>query len=153
MTAPGKLGHMDLALAEARAAAARGEVPIGAVIVAPSGEVIARAGNRTRELADPTAHAEILAIRAACAPPRLRAPRRPRPLRHARTLCDVRHRDLVRAHPPPLLGRLRPKGGGIDHGPRIFSHPTCHHVPELYGGLAEVEAATLLREFFAGKRD
>ena len=152
MTAPGKIGHMDLALAEAGAAAARGEVPIGAVIVAPSGEVIARAGNRTRELADPTAHAEILAIRAACA------------LLGSERLTG--HDLYVTLEPCPMcataisFARIRrlywgasdPKGGGIEHGPRIFSHPTCHHTPELYGGLAEVAAAALLREFFAGKR-
>ena len=144
---------MRLALAEAQAAAARGEVPVGAVLVeAATGSVLARAGNRVEELADPTAHAELLAIRAAAAA--LGAPR----------LVGV---DLyVTLEPCPMcaqaiaFARLRrvyfaaydPKGGGVEHGPRIFGQPTCHHRPEVYGGIAETEAAALLRDFFAGRR-
>lgn len=143
---------MAAALGEARAAAARGEVPIGAVVVGPGGTLLAAAGNRTRELKDPTAHAEILAIRAACAAV------------GAERLVDC---DLyVTLEPCPMcaaaisFARVRrlywgasdPKGGGVEHGPRVFSHATCHHVPELYGGIAEGEAAALLRAFFAAKR-
>ena len=144
---------MDLALEEARAAAARGEVPVGAVIVAPSGAVVARAGNRTRELCDPTAHAEILAIRAACA-----------------ALGQERlagHDLYVTLEPCPMcaaaiaaarIGRLYygaedPKSGGVAFGARVFSHAQCHHVPEIYDGLAEDEAAALLRQFFAQRRN
>lgn len=144
---------MDVALAEARAAATRGEVPVGAVIVSPAGLIVAQAGNRTRELSDPTAHAEILAIRAACA-----------------TLGSERlpdHDLYVTLEPCPMcataisFARIRrlywgasdPKGGGVEHGPRVLAHTTCHHAPELYGGLAEQEAAQLLRSFFASRRD
>lgn len=152
MTAPNKIGHMDVALAEAHAAAARGEVPVGAVIVAPGGGIVASAGNRTRELNDPTAHAEILAIRAACA------------AAGSERLID--HDLYVTLEPCPMcataisFARIRrlywaagdPKGGGIEHGPCIFAQPTCHHAPELYGGLGEAEAAALLRDFFAMRR-
>lgn len=146
-------GFMDLALAEARAAARRGEVPVGAVLVeAASGAVLARAGNRTEELTDPTAHAEILAIRAAAAG--RGEPRLPD--------CDL----YVTLEPCPMcaqaigFARLRrvyfgapdPKGGGVDHGPRIFAQPTCHHRPEVYGGIAEADCAALLRTFFADRR-
>jgi len=148
---PGQ-GHMLTALAEAEAAAARGEVPVGAVIVAADGIMLAKAGNRTRELADPTAHAELLAIREAC-----------RKLGSER-LADA---DLyVTLEPCPMcataisFARLRrlyfgagdPKGGGVEHGPRIFSQPTCHHAPEVYGGIEEVRAGALLREFFESRR-
>ena len=152
MTAPDKIGHMDVALAEARAAAARGEVPIGAVIVSPDGVIVAQAGNRTRELSDPTAHAEILAIRIACA---------------AASSERLPGHDLfVTLEPCPMcataisFARIRrlywgasdPKGGGVEHGPHVYSHPTCHHAPELYGGLAEQDAAALLRGFFTDCR-
>ena len=144
--------YMDRALAEARAAAARGEVPIGCVIVGPDGAVLAEAGNRTEEAKDPTAHAELLAIRAAAA--RLGAPRL--------VDCDL----YVTLEPCPMcaqaisFARLRrvywgagdPKGGGVEHGPRIFDQPTCHHKPELYPGLGEREAAELLRAFFRERR-
>ena len=143
---------MSLAFAEARQAAAEGEVPVGAVIVR-EGRVIARAHNRPRALSDPTAHAEILAIRAACAEigdERL-------------TACDL----YVTLEPCPMcagaisLARLRrvyfaaydPKGGGVEHGPRVFNQPTCHHAPEVYGGLREGEAAAMLRAFFRERRD
>ena len=148
---PGQ-GHMLAALAEAEAAAARGEVPVGAVIVAADGAVLAKAGNRTRELADPTAHAEMLAIREAC-----------------RLLGSERLGDAdiyVTLEPCPMcataisFARLRrlyfgasdPKGGGVEHGPRIFSQPTCHHAPEVYGGIEEVRAGALLRGFFESRR-
>ena len=145
--------HMDAALAEARAAAERDETPVGAVLVDPAtGEVIARAGNRTRELSDPTAHAEVLAIRAACAA--LGSERlpgldlyvtlEPCPM-CAAAISFARIRRLYYGAPDP-------KGGGVDHGPRVFSHPTCHHAPEAYGGIGEEEAAEILRAFFANRR-
>lgn len=152
MTPATRIGHMDRALTEARAAAARGEVPVGAVIVGPDGAVIANAGNRTRELSDPTGHAEMLAIRSACA------------LLGSERLagCDL----YVTLEPCPMcaaaisFARMRrlyygasdPKSGGIEQGPRIFTHPTCHHAPEVYAGIAEPESAALLRSFFAGRR-
>ena len=143
---------MDRALAQARAAAERGEVPIGAVIMGPSGELLAEAANRTEETNDPTAHAEMLAIRAAAA--RLGAPRL--------VGCDL----YVTLEPCPMcaqaisFARIRrlywgapdPKGGGVEHGPRIFSQPTCHHAPELYGGIEEGRAGALLRSFFESRR-
>jgi len=143
---------MALALAAARAAGARGEVPIGAVIVGPAGEVLVEAGNRTEELRDPTAHAEMLVIRAAAA--KLGAPRL--------VGCDL----YVTLEPCPMcaqaisFARIRrlywgapdPKGGGVEHGPRIFDQSTCHHRPELYPGLAEAEAGELLRAFFKERR-
>lgn len=143
---------MAVALAEARAAAARGEVPIGAAIVDAAGALVAQAGNRTRELNDPTAHAELLAIRAAGAA-----------VGSERLVgCDL----YVTLEPCPMcaaaigFARLRrlyygapdPKGGGVDHGPRIYAHPTCHHRPEVYGGIGEAEAAALLRGFFQERR-
>jgi tRNA(Arg) A34 adenosine deaminase TadA len=144
-------GYMLAALAEAEAAAAREEVPVGAVIVA-GGQIVARAGNRTRELADPTAHAEMLAIRAACAA--LKSERltgadlyvtlEPCPM-CAQAISFARIRRLY-------YGALDPKGGGVEHGARIFSQSSCHHAPELYGGLAETQSARLLRDFFAARR-
>ncbi|MGE0154035.1 MAG: nucleoside deaminase [Reyranellaceae bacterium] len=145
-------GHMDLALQQARAAAERGEVPIGAVIVDPDGAVIAAHGNRVEQDNDPTAHAELLAIREAAA--KLGAPRL--------VDCDL----YVTLEPCPMcaqaiaFARLRrvyfgapdPKGGGIEHGPRIFEQPTCHHRPEVYGGIGESDAADLLRGFFRARR-
>ena len=143
---------MEVALEEARAAGARGEVPVGAVVVSPEGRVVARAGNRTRELNDPTAHAEILAIRAACA-----------------GLGSERlggHDLYVTLEPCPMcaaaisaarIGRLYygaadPKSGGVAVGARVFSHPQCHHVPEVYDGIGAAEAERLLKEFFVAKR-
>jgi tRNA(adenine34) deaminase len=145
-------GHMLAALAEAEAAAARGEVPVGAVIVGPDGAVLARAGNRTRELDDPTAHAEMLAIREACAA--LGSERL--------TDCDL----YVTLEPCPMcaaavsfarirrlyFGAADSKGGGVEHGARIFSQPTCHHAPEVYGGIEETRAGALLQAFFAARR-
>ena len=151
MTADTGNAHMRAALAEAEAAAARGEVPVGAVVVA-DGRILARAGNRTRELGDPTAHAEMLAIRAACAAAGSeRLPRadlyvtlEPCPM-CATAISFARIRRLY-------YGALDPKGGGVEHGPRIFSQPSCHHAPELYGGIGEVRSAELLRAFFAARR-
>lgn len=144
---------MDIAFAEARAAAARGEVPVGAVVVDPAtGAVLARAGNRTEELADPTAHAEVLAIREAC-----RAVGEPRlpgldlyVTLEPCALCAaaISFARLRRVY----FGAYDPKGGGVDHGPRFFQQPTCHHAPEIYGGLREGEAAALLRGFFRDRR-
>ena len=143
--------YMDIALVAARAAGARGEVPVGAVVV-HGGEVVARAGNRTRELADPTAHAEILAIRAACA------------VLGSERLASA---DLyVTLEPCPMcagaisaarIARLYygaddPKSGGVAVGARVFSHPQCHHTPEIYDGIAAAEAEGLLKEFFAARR-
>ncbi len=143
---------MTLALDEARRAADRGEVPVGAVIVAPDGTVIARAGNRTRELADPTAHAEMLVIREAC---RLTGSERltgfslyvtlePCPM-CATAISFARIRRLY-------YGASDPKGGGVELGPRIFTQPPCHHVPEVYAGIGEAEASRLLKLFFEARR-
>ena len=143
---------MSIALDEARAAAARGEVPVGAVIIDPAGRVVARAGNRTRELCDPSAHAEMLALRAACA------------LAGAERLPE--HSLYVTLEPCPMCaaaisfariarlyyGASDPKSGGVGQGPRIFSHPQCHHKPEIYDGIAAAESAGLLRDFFAARR-
>jgi tRNA(Arg) A34 adenosine deaminase TadA len=143
---------MERALQQARLAAERGEVPIGAVIVDPDGIVLAEAGNRTEADRDPTAHAELLAIRSAAA--KVGAPRlvdcdlhvtlEPCPM-CAQAISFARVRRLY-------YGAADPKGGGVEHGPRIFSQPTCHHIPEVYGGIAEGEAATLLRDFFKARR-
>jgi tRNA(Arg) A34 adenosine deaminase TadA len=142
---------MALALDEARAAAARGEVPVGAVIV-KDGRVIAAAGNQPRELNDPTAHAELLAIRRAC-----------EALQDERlTGCDL----YVTLEPCTMcaaaisFARIRrvyfgasdPKGGAVEHGVRFFTRETCHHAPEVYGGIREREAGKLLRDFFAERR-
>jgi tRNA(adenine34) deaminase len=143
---------MQIAFDEAQAAAARGEVPVGAVVV--QGEkLLARAGNRTREDADPTAHAEILAIREAA-----------RIFGSERLIgCDL----YVTLEPCAMcaaaisFARIRrlyfgasdPKGGGVEHGGRFFDQPTCHHAPEVYGGFRESEAAALLRAFFRERRD
>jgi len=143
---------MLAAIAEAEAAAARGEVPIGAVIVGSDGGVLTQAGNRMRELGDPTAHAEMLAIREACA--LLRSERltgadlyvtlEPCPM-CAAAISFARIRRLY-------FGASDPKGGGVENGPRIFSQPSCHHSPEVYGGIAEARCAELLRTFFAQRR-
>jgi len=142
---------MACALAEAEAAGARGEVPIGAVVV-HGGRVVAADGNRTRELSDPTAHAEILAIRAA-----------------AREFGSERLPDCdlwVTLEPCPMcaaaisFARVRrlyfgaedPKGGGVVHGGRIFAQPTCHHAPDVYGGFREQDSADILRRFFRERR-
>lgn len=144
--------HMDLALTEARAAADRGEVPVGAVVVAPTGEVIAQAGNRTRASNDPTAHAEILAIRAACAA--LGAERLPgHDLYVTLEPCPMCAAAISFARIARLYyGASDPKSGGVAQGAKVFSHPQCHHVPEVYDGLSEPEAARLLKEFFEARR-
>jgi len=143
--------YMDMALAEARAAAGRGEVPVGCVIVR-GGEVIARAGNRTVTDRDPTAHAEIIAIRDAA--DRLGSERLDD--------CDI----YVTLEPCAMcagalsFARIRrlyyaaadPKGGAVDNGVKFFAAPTCHHRPEVYGGLAEAEASALLKAFFQERR-
>ena len=143
---------MDRAPQQARLAAQRGEVPIGAVIVGSDGIVLAEAGNRTEADRDPTAHAEMLAIRAAAS--RLGASRlidcdlhvtlEPCPM-CAQAISFARIRRLY-------WGAADPKGGGVEHGPRIFSQPTCHHRPEVYPGIAEREAGEILREFFRERR-
>lgn len=143
---------MDVALSEAVAAAARSEVPVGCVIVGPDGRIVAQAGNRTRERHDPTAHAEIVAIREAC-----------EKLGSERLMgCDL----YVTLEPCAMcaaaisLARIRrvyfgaddPKGGGVENGARIFAQATCHHVPDVYGGIGEAAAAAVLRKFFEVKR-
>jgi tRNA(adenine34) deaminase len=143
---------MDLALAEAEAAGLVGELPIGAVVVSASGEVLARAGNHTRELRDPTAHAELLAIREACAK-----------LGSERLIgCDL----YVTLEPCAMcaaaisfarirrlyFGAADPKGGAVEHGPHFFAQATCHHAPEVYSGIGEARAAEILKRFFAARR-
>jgi len=143
---------MAIALAEARAAGEHGEVPVGAVIAGRDATILARAANRMEELRDPTAHAEMLAIRAACA------------VTGSQRLDDC---DLyVTLEPCPMcaqaisFARIRrvyfaaydPKGGGVEHGPRIFQATSCHHRPDVYGGIDECPAAELLKAFFAERR-
>src|SRR5689334_8672902 len=144
---------MDLALGEAREAAQRGEVPVGAVVLGPDGALIARAGNEVEARADPSAHAELLALRRAAR--LLGAPRLPG--------CDL----VVTLEPCPMCAqaasffRVRrlvfaaydPKGGGVEHGARVFDAASCHHRPEVIGGVREREAVALLRAFFAERRD
>ncbi|MFT7026570.1 MAG: tRNA(adenine34) deaminase [Paracoccaceae bacterium] len=145
--------HMALAMEEARAAAARGETPVGAVIADPAtGAVLASAGNRTRQLHDPTAHAEILAIRAACA---ARGSERLPGLELWVTLepCPICAAAIAAARIARVIyGASDPKSGGIEQGPRIFDHPQSHHRPEVIGGVGADAAAALLREFFAARR-
>ncbi len=143
---------MDIALIQAREAGAMGEVPVGAVLVGPDGKIVARSGNRTRQLNDPTAHAEILAIRDAC-----------QQLGRER----LNGFDLyVTLEPCPMCaaaisfariarlyyGAPDPKSGAIEQGARVFTHPQTHHKPEIYPGIAEADCARLLREFFQRKR-
>lgn len=142
---------MDIALDEARHAAARGEVPVGAVVVREDA-ILARAGNRTRELNDPTAHAEILAIRAACSTTgseRLTGADLYVTLEPcamcAGAISFARIRRLY-------FGAIDEKGGGVVHGGRFFSQPTCHHTPEVYEGMGEREATALLKDFFSQMR-
>lgn len=146
-----KNSPMQIAMEEAQNAAKRGEVPIGAIIIYQN-EIIARAGNRTREMNDPTAHAEILAIRMAC-----------EKLDNERLGdCDL----YVTLEPCAMcaaavsFARIRrlyyavsdPKGGGVEYGPRFYTQPTCHHAPDVYSGIGETAARTLLQEFFKQKR-
>jgi tRNA(Arg) A34 adenosine deaminase TadA len=144
---------MDLALAEAGAAGGRGEVPVGAVLVdGVTGSILARAGNRVEALKDPTAHAEMIVIREAAA---------------AAGLKRLEGADLYVTLEPCAMcaaaisfARLRrlyfgagdPKGGAVEHGPRFFNQPTCHHRPEVYGGIGERQAGELLRAFFRERR-
>ncbi len=145
---------MAAAFAEARAAAARGEVPVGAVIVDPKkNKIIAKAGNRTLELKDPTAHAEVLAIREACR--KTKSERLTGLNLHVTlepcALCAaaISFARIARVY----YGAEDQKGGAVDHGPRFFHQPTCHHSPEVYGGIGETESAALLQGFFALGRD
>ena len=143
---------MVLALDEARQAATRGEVPVGAVIVGPDGRALASTGNRIEELTDPTAHAEVLAIREAAA--HLESPRlidcelfvtlEPCAM-CAQAISLARVRRLV-------FAAYDPKGGGVEHGARVFSHTTCHHAPEVVGGVMESDAAQMLKQFFKARR-
>ncbi|MBW7056414.1 nucleoside deaminase [Paracoccus bogoriensis] len=146
------LSHMDQALAEARAAALRGEVPVGAVIASPDGRVVAAAGNRTREFSDPTAHAEILAIRAACAA--LGSERLPgHDLWVTLEPCPMCAAAISAARIARLyFGAEDQRMGGVLHGARVFDHAQCHHRPQVYPGLAAPEARALLRDFFAARR-
>lgn len=148
----GFTSYMGTALKEAQLAAGRGEVPVGAVLVSPQGDILAQAGNRTRELNDPSAHAEVLVIREACA--KLGQERLPG--------CEL----WVTLEPCPMCAMLissariarliyaasDPKSGGIEQGPCIYSHAQAHHVPEVIDGVRESEAAALLRDFFAQRR-
>lgn len=143
---------MREALAQAKQAFSLGEVPVGAVIVAPEGSVLAAAHNRTETDRDPTAHAEMLAIHAAC---------RQRGSKYLES-CDL----YVTLEPCPMcaqaiaFARLRrvyfgahdPKGGGVENGPRIFHASSCHHAPEVYGGILETECAAVLKDFFQALR-
>lgn len=144
--------YMDQALEEAQAAATRGEVPVGAVLVSASGQVVARAGNRTRELSDPTAHAEILVIRAGCAA--LGSERLPGyDLYVTLEPCPMCATAISAARIARVYyGASDPKSGGIAQGPRIFSHPQCHHTPEVYDGIGAAESEGLLKQFFAERR-
>ena len=144
--------HMGRALEAARDAAARGEVPVGAVLVSATGAVLAVEGNRTRELSDPTAHAEILAIRAAC---RATGSERLPGARLWVTLepCAMCAAAIAAARIGALYyGAADPKSGGVAHGARVFSHPQAHHVPDVHEGIAAVEAEALLAGFFRGLR-
>lgn len=143
--------YMAAALEQARLAAARGEVPVGAVIV-HQGRIVAAAGNRTRELCDPTAHAEVLAIRAACAA--AASERLPgHDLYVTLEPCPICAGTIAAARIARLYyGAADPKSGGVAHGARVFAHPQCHHVPDVYDGIAGPEAEALLKEFFAAKR-
>ncbi|WP_323009975.1 nucleoside deaminase [Paracoccus sp. (in: a-proteobacteria)] len=144
--------HMPAALEEARAAAQRGEVPVGAVLIGADGHVLARAGNRTRELADPTAHAEILAIRQACAAvgserlpgARLWVTLEPCPM-CAAAISAARIAVLY-------YGAEDARMGGVRHGARVFDHPQCHHRPEIIDGISAEESRHLLLEFFQERR-
>lgn len=143
---------MDHALAMAKAAGTRGEVPVGAVLVDGGGDVLAADGNRTRELADVTAHAEVLVIRAAA---QMLGQERLGGTALYVTLepCAMCAAAISFARIERLyFGAFDAKGGAVDSGPRFFQQPTCHHAPEVFGGLAEAECAALLRTFFAERR-
>lgn len=143
---------MLLALEEAEKAAARGEVPVGAVLVSPEGKILAQSGNRTEELADPTAHAEILVLRKSAAI--LRSPRLSGCELYVTlepcTMCSAAI-SFARIH-RLYFGAYDPKGGGVEHGTKFYSQPTCHFKPEVIGGLEETRCATLLQSFFQERR-
>ncbi len=145
------VSFMELALEQALAASFVNEVPVGAVIVR-QGSIIAQAHNQTETLNDPTAHAEILAIRQACA--LLKSPRLPGcDLYVTLEPCSMCATAISFARIRRLyFGAYDPKGGGVEHGPCLFSQPTCHHAPEVYGGLCESDSAKLLRTFFQERR-
>jgi tRNA(Arg) A34 adenosine deaminase TadA len=144
--------YMNVALEEAQMAAARGEVPVGAVIVSRAGEIIARAGNRTREWNDPTAHAEVVAIRAACAALGqerlsgydLYVTLEPCPM----CAAAISNARIARLY----YGAGDAKSGGIAQGPRVYAHAQCHHAPEVYDGLSAEASEILLKDFFASRR-
>ncbi len=143
---------MDVALREAEAAGARGEVPVGAVVVDATGVVVAQAGNRTRELHDPTAHAEVLAIRAACA-----AAGSERLVGHDLYVTLEPCAMCAAAIAAARIGRLYygaadPKSGGVAQGARVFAHPQCHHAPEVFDGIGAAASERLLKDFFAKRR-
>ena len=144
--------HMQRALEQARLAGDRGEVPVGAVLVSKDGQILAQVGNRTRELNDPTAHAEVLAIREACrklgserlAGSDLYVTLEPCPM----CAAAISNARIARLY----YGASDPKSGGVEQGPRVFNHPQCHHVPDVYEGIAGQEASALLKQFFANLR-
>ncbi len=152
MTPNSATGYMELAFREAEAAGQRGEVPVGAVVVSKSGEVLAKSGNKTRALQDPTAHAEMLVIRAACQ----------RQDSDRLEDCDL----YVTLEPCAMcagaisFARIRrlyfgvgdPKGGAVEHGSRFFSQPTCHHAPEIYGDIDDERCREILQAFFQARR-
>ncbi|WP_191086220.1 nucleoside deaminase [Roseococcus microcysteis] len=143
---------MEIALEEARAAALRGEVPVGAVVTDAAGTVLARAGNEVEARHDPSAHAEILAMRAA-------ATRRADKHLEDATLWVTLEPCAMCAQAASLFrvkrvvfGAYDPKSGGVEHGARVFAHRQCHHAPEVVGGVREADAAALLRDFFQARR-
>ena len=144
--------QMSVAIAEARQAGSRGEIPVGAAVARADGRLIASAGNMTRELNDPTAHAEVVAIRMACeavASSRLTGCSIYVTLEPC-AMCAgaISHARIRRL----FYGAADPKSGGVENGARVFEHPQCHFVPEVYSGICETESAELLRKFFAGLR-
>jgi tRNA(Arg) A34 adenosine deaminase TadA len=144
--------YMEVALSEARAAAKRGEIPVGAVVVNPAGDIVAVAGNRTREMNDPTAHAEILALRAACQQAGFE-----RLTGHALYVtlepCAMCAGAISAARIARLYyGASDPKSGGVERGARVFTHPQCHHVPEIFDGIAASESEAMLKGFFTARR-
>lgn len=143
--------HMQAALDQARAAAARGEVPVGAVVVSPDGQIF-QAGNQTRAWCDPTAHAEIVAIRAACVA--LGSSRLPGyDLYVTLEPCAMCAAAIAQARIARVYyGAADPKSGGVAHGARVFSHPQAHHAPEIYDGIAASESEALLKSFFQDRR-
>ena len=148
----GFTSFMDQALEEAQAAAARGEVPVGAVLVDPAGRIVARAGNRTRELSDPSAHAEMLVIRDACAA--AGSERLPgHDLYVTLEPCAMCAAVIANARIARLYyGAADPKSGGVAQGARVFAHAQCHHTPEVYDGIGAQAAEVLLKDFFRGRR-